>query len=292
MKKLLSILLILLVFIPSCTAEESPLDGALRYLMKNTDSLAPASIGGDFTAIILSKNAPDNKLLADYRENAAVYVTEKGGVLHNSRYTEYSRIVYALSVTYDTVGLDPCNVAGYDIVTPLHDFDAVTKQGVNGTAWALMALDAEPHSDSSEIRAQYVSHILSAQNEDGSFGSLKHSEVDMTAMCLQALAAHTDAPEVAEACRRGVDYLASAQGESGGFPSPYGESSEPISQVLMALDALGLSYTDPRFTAEITLYDALLAYRNRDGGFSHNKDGGSDRLATEQAAMALIALAE
>ncbi len=292
MKKILALLLIFIIFIPSCASDESPLEGAVRYLKKNTQVLAPASIGGDWTALVLAKSAPGDGLLTQYRENASAYVAEKGGVLHSSRYTEYSRLVYVLELTRDTIGLDPRNVGGYDIISPLYDFDAVTKQGINGAAWALMALDARSDPDSAAVREDYISHILLAQNADGSFGSLKHSEVDVTAMCLRALAAHTDNHDVAAACDRGVGYLAAAQGESGGFPSPYGEASEPIAQVILALDALGLSCTDPRFDAETTLLDALLAYRNRDGGFSHSIGDDSDRLATEQAAMALTALAE
>lgn len=287
MKKLSVLLFAFLLFIPSCAQKDTPLDGAIRYLVKNTQSLAPASIGGDWTALVLAMNDPENELLADYRENTRSYIKEKDGVLHGSRYTEYSRLVYVLSLTESAVGLDPLDVDGYDIVSPLYDFEAVTKQGINGAAWALMALDALGATDSDEICGEYVSFILAAQNADGSFGQIAHSMADITAMCLRALAARRTDPAIMEACERGVVYLADAQGDSGGFPSPYGESSETIAQVILALDALGYSLTDPRFDAEVTLYDALLAYRNRDGGFCHNIGDDSDRLSTEQAALAL-----
>ena len=38
-----------------------------------------------------------------------------------------------------------------------------------------------------------------------------------------------------------------------------------------------------------TLVDALLRFRQEDGGFAHLADGGSDLLATEQAFYALVA---
>ena len=67
-------------------------------------------------------------------------------------------------------------------------------------------------------------------------------------------------------------------------------SSESISQVIVALAELGISLTDSRFVKNgNTLLDALLQFRQDDGGFSHLEDSGTDLLATEQAFYALVA---
>jgi len=180
---------------------------------------------------------------------------------------------------------DPDSEAGFPDMKEKNE--KVKNQGINGCAWALMALDCgiKTPNGADNARESYISLILSAQNEDGSFGSLKHSEVDITAMCLHAIAPYTDRAEVADAVTEGVGYIIAAKSESSGFPSPYGESSEPISQSIMALCALKLTDSE-LYTA---LLDELLTYRNEDGGFAHNKGADSDRLATEQALQALIA---
>ena len=276
----------LLVFC-GCADNKSPLDSAVAYLVKNTETLAPASIGGDYTAMALAQTANNGSLIDEYKNNLLNYVAERKGILHSTRYTEYSRI----SIGAAAVGLDPKNIGGYDIITPLLDFEKVTSQGINGAAWALIALDTCNVTDNiGDIRLDYVEYILASQNVDGSFGRLSGSEIDITAMCLRALAGYTSDASVAAACERGIDFIAASQSDSGTFLSPYGESSETISQVLLALCALDMGLDDPRFDANTSLTDALLAYQNPDGGFSHLKGSKSDRLATEQAVLALIAL--
>ena len=263
-----------------------PLDSAVNYLIKNIDMLTVGSAGGDWTAMILAEIESHNELVNVYRENARLYISEKGGVLHNTRCTEYSRVVLAL----DAVGENPRDIGGYNIVTPLLNFEAATKQGVNGAAWALIALDAvdDNSGDIAAVREDYISYILSAQNDDGSIGGLVGSEVDMTAMCLRALAPYTERADIASVCDSGVKFIAERQGASGGFPSLYGESSETVSQVLLAFDALGVPLDDSRLNAGVSLIDVLLSYQNRDGGFSHNIDGESNLIATEQAVLALL----
>lgn len=285
MKKMFAVILTaVIMLLPSCGTVENPTEAAVEYLIKNTDTLGIGSIGGDWTAVVLAKAGKGDALLEDYRANVREYVQNKGGVLHSTRYTEYSRTVYALTL----LGEDARNISGYNLVKYLFDYDAVSKQGVNGVAWALLALDTAGVDDAEigDLRKRYIDNILAAQNEDGSIGSFVGSEVDITAMCLRALGAYISRSDVAAACDRAVDYLASRQGESGGFPSPYGEASEPIAQVLLALDAMGCEHNDERFA--YSLSDALLDYQNRDGGFAHTLGEKSDRLATEQAAWALI----
>ena len=69
------------------------------------------------------------------------------------------------------------------------------------------------------------------------------------------------------------------------------ENAESCAQVILALCELGISLEDERFIKnDMTVLDALLCYRNDDGGFRHTKAGGTDMLATRQAYMALASL--
>ena len=77
----------------------------------------------------------------------------------------------------------------------------------------------------------------------------------------------------------------------GSYTSYETDSSETISQVMVALCQLGISMDDDRFVVDgKTLTDRLLAYRTEDGTFKHTMDGEGDMMATEQAFYALVGL--
>ena len=48
--------------------------------------------------------------------------------MHNKKYTEYSRVITALT----SIGKDPKNVGGCNLLLPLGDFEKTTWQGING----------------------------------------------------------------------------------------------------------------------------------------------------------------
>lgn len=138
-----------------------------------------------------------------------------------------------------------------------------------------------------------VDKLLSMQKEDGGWAvNGNWGDVDVTAMCLQALAlqAHDDKTE--QAVNAAIDFLSQKQLESGGYASYGQENCESCAQVLLALDALGIdSTTDERFIKNgHTALDALLSYRTDDALFEHIVDSGANEMATAQALSALIAL--
>ena len=85
--------------------------------------------------------------------------------------------------------------------------------------------------------------------------------------------------------------LAQMQQEDGAFLSWGAESSESVSQVLVALTALGLSPDDARFVKNgQTLEEVLLRFAQNDGSFVHTQGDGGNLLATTQAFYALAAV--
>ena len=74
-----------------------------------------------------------------YYDTVEDYVKDHKGNLHDKKYTEYSRVIVALTA----IGADPTNVAGYDLLKPLGDFEKTIWQGINGPIWALIALDTK-----------------------------------------------------------------------------------------------------------------------------------------------------
>ena len=105
------------------------------------------------------------------------------------------------------IGRDPANVGGYNLLTPLGDYDATVWQGLNGPIWALIALDCgnyavpqNPAAKTQASREMYLQAILDAQLADGGWAlagkTATASDVDMTGMALQALSNYQDKAEV------------------------------------------------------------------------------------------------
>lgn len=97
------------------------------------------SIGGEWAVLGLARSgyAVPEEYYQNYYQTVEEYVKACGGVLHETKYTEYSRVIIVLTA----IGKDPTNVAGYNLLTALGDYDKTIWQGTNGPIWALIALD-------------------------------------------------------------------------------------------------------------------------------------------------------
>ena len=80
-------------------------------------------------------DAPENWTDSYYRALTGK-VLSTGGVLSKTRLTEYARVILGLTA----IGEDPANVAGYNLLAALSDYDAATQPGVTSAAYVLLAL--------------------------------------------------------------------------------------------------------------------------------------------------------
>lgn len=274
------------------------LDETAQWLVTQIPEPTIGSVGGEWLILGLARWGAEvpGGYYENYFERLAEYTAEKGGVLHSRKYTEYSRVILALSA----IGRDPRDVGGFDLLQPLADFDQTVFQGINGAIFALLALDSRGYEiptctsgGTQATRERYLDYILNAQCPDGGWTlSGQEADVDITAMALQALAKYRELPNVEEAVQRGVSMLAQLQQEDGGYMAYDCESSESIAQVIVALTELGIDPAEARFVKNgRTLQDKLLEYRQTDGSFRHDPEGETDLMATEQAFYALVALA-
>lgn len=286
MKRIFALILVLVLLLCACGQEAERIDVSkvlnetAEVLLERVPEPAPGAVGGDWTVIGMARwggEVPDG-WFDGYAAKLEEYVAACGGVLHEKKYTEYSRVI----LTVTALGGDARNVAGYDLTAPLEDIDQTVFQGVNGAIYALMALDSGDHG-SDELRARYVDHILAEELPGGGWTFMGDApETDLTAMALQALASYRDREDVAAAAERGLAALAE-------LPL---ETSESISQTITALAALGVDAEDDRFVRDgKTLLGQLLEYRCEDGLFCHVLGAEGDLLATEQALLALCAAA-
>lgn len=277
--------------------EDTPLLKTAQYLQNKVPEPAYGSVAGEWLALGFGRSDLEGAedYLLGYGERVAAYSAEKAGVLHNKKYTEYSRVILA----WTAIGRDAANVGGFNLLTPLADFDQTVFQGINGPIFALLALDCgkyeipeNTNGSTQATRDLYVDHILRAELTDGgwSLGG-NTAEIDMTAMALQALAKYRHREDVARAVERGLDVLSRQQNSNGGFTAQNAESSESVSQAIVALTELGIPLDDSRFVKNNrSLLDALLQFQKEDGSFSHLLNESPDLLATEQAFYALVAI--
>lgn len=256
------------------------------------------SVGGEWLIMGLARSGLEisDEYYEIYFQNLCAYTAQQGGVLHAKKYTEYSRVILAVTA----IGRDPADVGGFNMLQPLADFEQTVFQGINGPIFALLALDCGNYEipentvgSTQATRDLYVDYIINAQLENGGWSLMgDEAEIDVTAMALQALANYQDRKDVAEAVEKGLAVLSERQNDQGGYQYNAAESvsSESVSQVIVALAELGIALDDPRFVKNgNTLLDALMQFQQADGGFAHLMDGETDLLATEQAFYALAA---
>lgn len=309
MRKSLAFLLIILLIagqVPSYGAipqiDEAIKDTA-NYIYKTVKDPQVGSIGGEWAIIGLARSEADiaDSYYSNYYKNVENYVKEAKGILHDKKYTEYSRLILGLTAA----GYDPTDVAGYDLTKALGDFEKTIWQGINGPIFALIALDSGnyPMSENREAqiqasRSMYVDEILSRQLSDGGFslfggiegGKEYKSDPDITAMALQALAKYQDREDVKKVTEEALASLSKLQNNKGGYSSWGEENSESVAQVIVALGEQGIPLDDSRFVKNgNTLLDNLMDFYIKNQGFSHTINGGSNLMATEQAFYALVA---
>ena len=179
------------------------------------------------------------------------------------------------------------------------------KQGINGYIWGLIALDSCFYAVPEEAfytREELLLNILNRQNADGGWSlSGDRSDVDMTAMALQALAPYKNSEQVYSyqnkklypdgktvekkgytCIEEALCFLSEEQQEDGGYASEGIPNSESTAQVLLALCALGM---DPLKEKDFikngnTVLEGILKYRNADGGFLHSLADSSENQAS------------
>lgn len=255
---------------------------------------------GEWTVMSLARGGYyplDNAYFTDYYNRIVPKVNElaskvssKNGALHRVKSTENSRLILALS----SIGKNATSVGDWNLIQPFDDFKWITKQGINGPIFALIALDTQNYQTGDPtIRQQCVDYILSKQLSDGGWAlSGDVSDPDITAMALQALVKYKDQPAVAADAEEAFAWMSSAQQETGGYASWGTTNSESIAQVITACTAWGIDPdTDSRFVKNgNSAVDALLTFYDAGSKmFCHVMGDGGNGMATDQGTYALIA---
>lgn len=274
----------------SDAALEKEIDTASAYLLQTVPQPEVGSVGGEWCVLGLARASRGTESYFDaYRAAARRTVRETGGVLHRVKYTEYARMVLALTA----LGEDPADFAGFNVLAPLSDTKKVLFQGTSGAIWALLALDSNAYA-ADAARNVYLKAIADGVGSDGGWALVPGdaSDADLTATALTALAPYAAEKDVQSLLDNGLAFLSSIQNADGSFSTSGHATAESTAQVLVTLCTLGISETDSRFVKNgTTVLEALLSFQHPDGGFRHEPDdAAANAMATEQAFYALAAV--
>ena len=298
--RLLTLLLTLVLVIPAYGQETldalAAAQGCTAETLLQSDKLTAGDSVSDWVAIAVSRAGTEGDTSA-YRKALERYVTrmyrEQGG-LDRLRATEWQRTARSVNLLADGV----------------YQFTAAKSlgtQGLNGWIFGLIALDSARFAvpeDAVYTRATILQALVAAQEPEGGFGlTAGNSDVDLTAMTLQALAPYQNSTvtytgtsgesvTIREVVRRALAWLSDQQTAEGDFISWDAANLESTAQVIIALCSLGVDpATDARFVKNgISAVDGLMRYRLDDGTFRHILTDGSDVMATEQALLAQEAM--
>ncbi|MGM9531251.1 hypothetical protein [Intestinibacter sp.] len=275
-----------------------------------------ASIGGEWTVLSLARSGVKipKSYYDDYYKRVEKTLKDCDGQLHKVKYTEYSRVILALTA----MNKDVTDVAGYNLLEYLTDLDNVKKQGINGPIFALIAFDSGNYEIPQKsgvkdqvTRQKLIDFILNKEIHKGEKDaggwalSGNDPDPDITFMALQALSNYTDQEEVKEAVNRALDVMSKKQLSTGAFDSWGTMNCESTAQAIVALTALGIDVdSDSRFIKtdsngnKNTVIDGLLYFYCKGGGFAHVLEGydggggagtGLNAMATDQGMYALVA---
>lgn len=244
-----------------------------------------------------------------FYSNVIAYCESKDWQITRAKYSDYSKLILALTA----IGVDARNVMGHNLLAYLSDYENVSRQGNNGTIWALIALKSNPAyeipKDPSAVQQNseelLVKKVVGMQCQDGGWTMMGPTgDSDMTGMAMQALASYynKDGYEgVTAAIDKGLAWIEKNQLSSGGFGTMNTETSESVAQIITALCGVGIDCgEDVRFIKNGKWpMTGLFQYYMPEGGFMHvaadagNNGGGAggiiDGMATEQGLYATVA---
>lgn len=243
-----------------------------------------------------------------FYSNVIAYCESKDWKITRAKYSDYSKLILALTA----IGVDARNVMGHKLAY-LSDYENVSRQGNNGTIWALIALKSNPAyeipEDPSAVQQNseklMVQKIVEMQCADGGWTLMGTTgDSDMTGMAMQALASYYNKDgyeDVTAAIDKGLAWIEKNQLSSGGFGTMNTETSESVAQIITALCGVGIDCgEDARFIKNGKWpMTGLFQYYMPEGGFMHvaadagNNGGGAggiiDGMATEQGLYATVA---
>lgn len=255
----------------------------------------------DWAAMSLSSLGHQDKV-----DQVALITAAQKTVKEKISSTDLERVTISLTALgYDVQKFPLANGSVVNIIEEIAKYER-GKYGdglgtLNGYIFALIAYDCGQYSipEGSKWKRQVViDYILDNQLSDGGWNLNNQgvSDVDITAMAIQALAPYYGQDKVKTAVDRALGKLSSMQTETGDHAGAYeawgaGPNANSTAMVILALQNLGLDFhTDSRFIKNgKSVLDGLLSFKTADDYFGYTDNFQLNGKAMEQAYQALIA---
>lgn len=216
--------------------------------------------------------------------------------------TEWHRLTMAVL----SAGGDPTDIGGHDLIadgTYNCLAGAPWEQGMNGAAWALLALDSKGYEvpgKAKYTREDLIRYILGKELSGGGWSLDDKNpslDLDITSMVVYALAPHAaEDAKVKEAVNRGLDVLRSKISTDGDYNYGGTYNCESVAQAIIAFTSMGIDpATVTNASSGKSLLDGLLKYYStKTGGFLHayyddENQNRPNSMATDQAMEAIAA---
>lgn len=287
LRKTCFILLMLMVvsqIFSACSAEidlaekpEAQIEQTASYVLEKNAPIQANSAGNDWIlfAMLQSGNKISKEYVSEYIDAVRALIKK-----NNGKAGEYATDSIKLSMVIHAAGENPEDVDGYNLIKVADDFRYVTEQGLNGPMYALIGARFCGYKLKNETR--YINYLLSHQTKGGGFTYGEDAFIDMTAMGIAALSRYRDRPEVDRAlklCEKRLDQKLEAVKDT-----EEEENCEALSQAIIAKTML------KRDMSKSGLIERLKKYK-KGKAFAHVKSGEESDIATEQAMLALAAVA-
>lgn len=282
--------------------------GSNDSILNNEDFLKiVSSTSADWTVVWLGRLGVKEEDYTAFLNRANTYVKDmydqnpSTGLSTNTP-TEWHRLTLAVLAA----GGDPTNVGGHNLIadgTYNCLAGAPWDQGMNGAAWALLALDSRGYDvpeNATYTREDLIQYILDKELSGGGW-SLDNKnpslDLDITSMVIYALAPHcAENAKVREAANRGLDVLRNKISEDGDYSYGGIYNCESVAQAIVAFTAMGIDPTTVTNAASgKSLMDGLMKYYSTGtGGFLHayydnEKQNRPNGMATDQAMYSIAA---
>ena len=223
----------------------------------------------------------DEDILNEYYESVT---TEVSGWDSDVKPTDIERTALALTL----MDKDITNINGVNLAELIYN-SARLSEGANELAYALIVLDAaeaEVPDTALWNKEKIIEELLKFQASDGGFGlnDNSSSDVDMTAISLQALSPYKEIETVNEAIDKAFIYLK----DSISSDYNYLDNVNTTAQVLLAVATLKIDVTDSNneFGDEFdNIITALEGYRNTEGN-GYLYEDNTNAMATVQVMQA------
>lgn len=258
------------------------IDKALKNNLKYLTSLSSKDLN-EWNSLVLSKCGEKVS-----EENLNKFIKSIKDKKDKAQDTDYAKAIIALTA------------AGKDarvVDKELNLVEKLCKKGfiknnVFSEAYSLIALDCgkyEIKNVTDSVRKDLVKNLITKSKDKKGWGFGNNVDLDTTAIVMTALAPYNDSVEVKECIENAAKTLANMQNKKGLYYSEWtGESSESLSQAIIALTSNKIDPASKQFTKNgNNLISNLLSFAN-DKGFMHNKGQVENIMSTSQATQALI----